>query len=172
MIKIYMRVAHRMRKRPRHEITHMRQHMRQQCITGNIKRHAQAHITTTLVQLTMQMPLLLLPLLTLFRARITDIELRKHVAWWQRHDLQIRGVPRTQNNAAIVRRVTQLANHLRQLIHALPCVVRLGMYVLSAEVPPLEAIDRAEVTLRTLREPNAVEVGARAVAVPDLDTGF
>lgn len=54
----------------------------------------------------------------------------------------------------------------------MPCVVRLGIHVLGAEVPPLEAIDRAEVTLRTLRKPDAVEVGSRAVAVPDLDAGF
>lgn len=120
----------------------------------------------------MQMSLLLLPLLSLLRAWITDVELRKHVTRRQRHDLQVCGVPRTQNNATIVRCIAQLVNHLRQLVHALPSVIRLGVYVLSTEVPPLESVDRAEVTLRALCEPNAIEVAARAVAVPDLDAGF
>jgi hypothetical protein len=68
--------------------------------------------------------------------------------------------------------MAQLVNHLCQLINALPRVVRLGVYVLGAEVPPLESVDRAEVTFRALRKPNAIEVGARSVAVPDLDAGF
>ena len=65
-----------------------------------------------------------------------------------------------------------LVNHLRQLINTLPCVVCLGNNVLGAEVPPLESVDRAEVTFRALREPDAIEVGARSIAIPDFDAGF
>lgn len=37
---------------------------------------------------------------------------------------------------------------------------------------PLEAVDRTKVTLRALCEPDAIEIGTRSIAVPDLDAGF
>lgn len=39
-------------------------------------------------------------------------------------------------------------------------------------MPPLESVDGAQVTLRTVCESDAVKVGARAVAVPDLNARF
>lgn len=175
MIKVYMRIAHRVRERPRDEITHMRQQMSQQGITRNVERHPKTHITTALIQLTMQVSLGLLPpllsLLARLRPRKTDIELRKHVTRRQRHDLQIRRVPRAQDDASVIRRLLQLPHDVCELVDALSGVVRIGVYVGRAEVSPLEAVDGAKVALGARRESDAVEVGARAVAVPDLDPG-
>ena len=63
----------------------------------------------------------------------------------------------------------QLANHVRQLIDALPGIICLGVFVLGAEVAPLEAVDGTEVAFFAVGEADAVKEGAGAVAVPDLD---
>lgn len=62
-------------------------------------------------------------------------------------------------------------NHLCQLVDALPRVVCLGVHVLGAEVPPLEAVNRTKVTLNAVCQTDTVEVSARSVAIPDLDAG-
>ena len=57
---------------------------------------------------------------------------------------------------------------VRELIHALARVVRVAVDVLGAKMAPLKAVDRAQVTLRALRQPDLVQVGAGPVAFPDL----
>lgn len=58
---------------------------------------------------------------------------------------------------------------LGQLVDALAGVVGVGVDVLGAKVPPLEAVDGAQVADVAVRQADAVEELAGAVAVPDLD---
>lgn len=67
--------------------------------------------------------------------------------------------------------MSQLVHHLGQLVDALARVIRPGVDVGRAEMPPLEAVDGAEVADGAVREPDAVEIRPAAVAVPDLDAG-
>jgi len=67
--------------------------------------------------------------------------------------------------------MSQLVHHLGQLVDALARVIRLGVDVGRAEMPPLEAVDGAEITGGAVREPDAVEIRPAAVAVPDLNAG-
>jgi len=93
------------------------------------------------------------------------------VAGRQGHDLQVGRVPGAQDDAAVVGRVAQLPDDVGELVDALARVVGVRVDVARAEVPPLEAVDGAEVALGAPGEPDAVEVRAAAVAVPDLDAG-
>lgn len=102
-------------------------------------------------------------------AGVRHVKLRKHVTRRQRHLAQIRGVPRAQDDAAVVRVRAQLVHHLGELVDALARVVGGGIDVRGAKVAPLEPVDGAQVALGAVPEPCGVEEGARAVAVPDLD---
>jgi hypothetical protein len=48
-------------------------------------------------------------------------------------------------------------------------VVGVHVFILGAEVAPLEAVHGAQVVDLAVRQPNAVQVLAAAVAVPDTD---
>lgn len=103
---------------------------------------------------------------------VRDVKLGKHVARWEDHLLQICGVPGGKNQTAIVWVGAQLVNNLSELVNSLACVVRLGVDVLGAKMPPLEAVHGAEVADLAVVETEAVKEFARAVAVPDLDAGL
>lgn len=90
----------------------------------------------------------------------------------QRHLPQIRRIPRTQYDPSVIRPVLQLINDFRQLIHSPARVIRLRIHILGAEMPPLETVDRSQISDFPVRQADAIEVFAAAVAVPDLDTGF
>lgn len=62
--------------------------------------------------------------------------------------------------------------NLLQLVDALARVIRLGIDVLGAKVPPLKPVNGAQVADLAVRQTQVVEELARAVAVPDLDAGF
>jgi len=151
MIQIDMAITHNMHKISRIEITYVRQHMRQQRIARNIERHPEPHIAATLIQLTAQSPsgprllLYLLPRLCTWRSWIADIELREHVTRRQRHLRNVRRIPRTQYHPPVERICLELLHDLRQLVNALARIVRLRVHVLGAKVPPLKAVDGAEV---------------------------
>ena len=91
------------------------------------------------------------------------------MAGGKRHLLQRRGVPRGEQDAAIVGVVLDLVDHLRELIHALSLVVRVHVPVLRAEVAPLEAVHGPEIALLAVAQPDAVQVLAAAVTVPDVN---
>ena len=117
--------------------------------------------------------MLAVPLLRSVRPfRKRNVKLRKHMTRRQGHLAQIRRVPRAQDDPPVVRLVLQLVNDLRQLIDPLARVIRLRIHVLGAEMPPLETIDGSQVSDFSVREADAVEVLAAAVAVPDLDARF
>lgn len=78
-------------------------------------------------------------------------------------------VPRAEQDAAVGRVLLDLADDLGQLVDALARVVGRRVLVLCAKVPPLEAVDGAEVALGAVAEPARGEEGRRAVAVPDVD---
>ena len=48
-------------------------------------------------------------------------------------------------------------------------IVGVHVFILRAEVAPLEAVDGAQVVDLAVRQPHAVQVLAAAVAVPDAD---
>lgn len=100
---------------------------------------------------------------------IGNVELGKHVTGWQSHALKILWVPGAEDHSAVVGSVAQLVDDFGQLVDALAGVVCLGIDILGAKVPPLKAVDGAQVADVTVGEANAVEELAGAVAVPDLD---
>ena len=106
----------------------------------------------------------------IFRKR--NVELCKHVTRGQCHLPKIRGIPRTQYDPPIIWFVLQLINDLCQLIDSLASVIRLRVHILGAEMPPLETIDRSQISYFSVRKAHAIEVLAAAVAVPDLDARF
>lgn len=182
MIKINMRVPHRMYERPRNQIAHMRQHMRQQRIRSDIERNPQSHIAGPLIQLTRKPTFRLFPRFGSLRRptsvlrhrrllRITHVELRKHVTRRQRHLAQIRHIPRTQHNPPIIRLCSQFFYDIRQLIEPLPRIIRCRIDIFGAEMAPLEAVHGAQVAFGAGSEADAVEVCAGAVPVPDFDAG-
>lgn len=77
--------------------------------------------------------------------RIGDIELSKHVTWRQRHLLQVRRVPGTHDDPAIIWVVLQFVYDLGQLINTLAGIVGLGILVLGTKVTPLKAVDGAQI---------------------------
>ena len=81
---------------------------------------------------------------------ISDIELRKHMARWKRHLGDIRGIPRSQHNASILRGVLNAVNALLQLVDPLTCVVGVHRVVGSTEVTPLEPVHRSQVAFFTM----------------------
>ena len=105
------------------------------------------------------------------RIRELHVKLRKHMTRRQRHLAQIRHVPRTQNDPSVIRVVLQLPDDLSDLIHAFARVICLRVDVFGSEMPPLEPVDRTQVAFCTVREADAVQIGAGPVAVPDLDAG-
>ena len=86
----------------------------------------------------MQVPL---PFTPIRGPRERDIELGKHVTRRQRHLLQIRHIPRAENDPPIPRIIPQLPDYLRQLIDSLPRIIRFCIHVLGPKMPPLESID-------------------------------
>jgi hypothetical protein len=48
--------------------------------------------------------------------------------------------------------VLQLSYDLSNLVDTLPCVIGVAILIFSAEVPPLEAIYRSEITLFAICE--------------------
>ena len=79
-------------------------------------------------------------------------------------------VPRREHDPPRLRVVFDLGDHVRELVDALPGVVRRGGRVAGAEVAPLEAVHGPEVADGAVLEPRGVEEGPRPVAVPDLDS--
>ena len=49
--------------------------------------------------------------------------------------------------------------HIGQLVHALATVVGVHVHILCAKVAPLKAIDRTEIPLLPMLEPNTVQAG-------------
>ena len=103
--------------------------------------------------------------------RKTNVKLTEHMTRRQCHLSQIRRIPRTQNNPSVIRFVFQFIYDFRQLINTLARIIRLGIYVLRAKMSPLEAIDRSQIPLFTVRKADAVEVFAGAISVPDFYPG-
>lgn len=169
VVCVDMRVAHDVCEAPRHEIAHVREHVRQQCVAGDVERNAEAHVARALVQLAVQVTLGLLVLTRRRRPRVRHVELRKHVARRQRHDLEVLGVPRAHDDAPVVGVRPQLVHHVGQLVDALTRVVRARVDVLGAKVPPLEPVHGAQVAHGAVGQAHAVQELARAVAVPDFD---
>jgi hypothetical protein len=65
------------------------------------------------------------------------VELAEHMARRERHLVQVRGVPGSQHDAAVLGRLFDLLDAVQQLVHALAGVVRVHVLVLRAEVAPL-----------------------------------
>ena len=59
----------------------------------------------------------------------------------KRHFVQISGVPSAHDNTPVIGLVFNLVNDILELIHTLASVVILAVFVLCAEVTPLETIN-------------------------------
>ena len=67
----------------------------------------------------------------------------KHVAWGEDHLGEVFGIPRAEDQTAVVGVCLEGVDDALELVVALVCVVGLGVDVFGAEVAPLEAVDRA-----------------------------
>lgn len=172
MVKVDVRVAHDVGEAARYQFADVRHHVCQQCVAGNVERDAQAHVARSLVELAVQMALGLGLGVPVLASGVGDVELGKHVARREDHLVHVGGVPGGKDQATVVRVGAQLVDNLGELVDSLARVVRLGVDVLGAKVPPLEAVHGAEVADLAVGEAQVVEELAGAVAVPDLDAGL
>lgn len=91
------------------------------------------------------------------------------MAGGQDHLGEVLGIPRAEDQSAVVGVRLEGVDDALELVVALARVVRLMVDVVGAEVAPLEAIDWAQVADFAVVQAEVVEELARAVAVPDLD---
>ena len=98
-----------------------------------------------------------------------DVELSEEMTWRQGHEMEMGGIPGGQDDPSIIGMISQPIENMLQLIDALAGIIRLSIEVGGAEMTPLEAIDRTEITLDSIVEADGVQIGARTVTVPDLD---
>ena len=87
----------------------------------------------------------------------------------QGHLPQVGRVPGGEDDASVVRGMSQLVYHARELVDALAGVVGACVLVLGAKVAPLEPVHGPEIAFFPVGEAGAVQERAAAVAVPDLD---
>ena len=128
----------------------------QQRVAGDVERHAQTHVGRTLVQVARQLV-------------VANIKLDHHVARRQRHQVEVRRVPCGHDDAAAVRVGLDLVDDLAELVDALALVVGVHVDILGAEMPPLEAVHRAQVADLAVVQASLVQELARGVGVPDPD---
>ena len=100
-------------------------------------------------------------------ARVGDVELSEHVARGEDHLGHVGWVPGAEDQAPVGRVCAERVDDARELVDALAGVVGCGVDVGRAKVPPLEAVNGAEVAGGAVGEAERVEELARAVAVPD-----
>mmetsp|Transcript_42750 Transcript_42750/g.106420 ORF Transcript_42750/g.106420 Transcript_42750/m.106420 type:complete len:561 (+) Transcript_42750:336-2018(+) len=138
------------------EAGEVREDAGKQGVRRDVERHPQAQVGRSLVHLAGKLA-------------VGHVELRKHVARGEGHLVQVGRVPRRHDDAPIVRLVFDLVKHVGNLVDALPSVVGVHILVLGAEVAPLPAVHRTQVTLLTVRQTDGIEVLSRRVAVPDVN---
>ena len=93
MVAVDVAVTTRPDKVAHFETALLRDHVREQRIAGNVERHAQKNVSTSLVQLAAELA---------FAARLgrrCHIKLEQRVAGHQRHFVQVGHVPRTDDDA-------------------------------------------------------------------------
>ena len=175
VIAVDVRVAELVDELVRVRVGHARDHVRQQRVRGDVEGHAEPEVGRALVHEAAELGSRALGL------RQRDVELAEHVAGRQRHLPEVCSVrasrasgrtgwiPRREDDPSVRRRLANLPHHLRQLIDALAGVVGVAVDVRRAKVPPLKSVDGTEIALAPMGQSDAVEEGARAVAVPDLD---
>ena len=100
---------------------------------------------------------------------ILDEELGQHVAGRQRHLLQIRRIPGGEDDSAAIGVGFDLMDDFHQLIDALVGIIRVAVFVLRAEMTPLEPVNRTQIAFCVILESDAVQIAARAVPLPDID---
>ena len=128
----------------------------QQCVAGDVERHAQTHVGRALVQVARQLV-------------VANIKLDQHVARRQRHQVEVRWVPCGHDDAAAVRVGLDLVDDLAELVDALVLVVGVHVDILGAEMPPLDAVHRAQVADLAVVQASLVQKLACGVGVPDPD---
>ena len=80
-----------------------------------------------------------------------------------------RWIPCAHDDSPVGRILLYFSDTLRELIHALACVIFPSAFITRPKVSPLEAIHGPQVSLISVVEPDLIQVGARAVPVPDMD---
>ena len=131
--------------------------MCQERIGGNVERHAESHVGTSLVHLAREFA-------------IGNVKLAKHVAGGQCHFLQIGRIPGGHNDAPILWSILDFPNAIGQLVDALPGVIRVHVNVGGTKVSPLEAIDRSQVSNFAMRQSSLVEEFSRAISIPNMNS--
>jgi hypothetical protein len=139
MVRVQMRIAKRMHEIADAQPADLRDHVREQRIAGDVERNAEEDVAAALVQLATE-------------PTIDHVELEHRVARHQGHLRQLGDVPGRHDQPARVRVALDLLHHPADLVDLAA--------VAAGPVPPLLAVDRAEL---------AVFVGP---LVPDADLVF
>lgn len=129
MIGIHVRVTQCMNEFAGLETTDLGHHASQQGIRSNIEGYTKTHITRALIHLTRQFA-------------VRHIELTKHMARRQSHFPQICRIPRTDNDAPVVRVGFDRFNGLSQLIIPLSLIVCVHVGVFGSKMTPLKPVNR------------------------------
>src|SRR5690606_3647758 len=133
----------------------VRDHHREERVARDVEGHAEEDVGAALVELAAELP-----------AR--DVELEERVAGRERDLAGLLGMPPAHDEPAALGVAADLLHHPGELIEAVLLVGAVGA-LRRAEVPPLVAIDGAELAL------GAAEAGrllGRGPLVPDRDAGL
>ena len=107
------------------EVAHLGHHAGQQAIRGDVERHTEECISTSLVELAGEFP-------------VVDVELKEGMARHQRHLVELADVPSRDDDASAVRCVANQVDGVLDLVDY-PAVVRFPL-------APLLTVYRAEIS--------------------------
>src|SRR5258706_5268379 len=126
MVGVQMHVTACPDKFAKLEIALLCHDFRQQSIAGDVEWHSQKIICTSLVQLTGKLPL-------------SNIKLKKCMAWWQGHVINFGRVPCRYNVSSRVRFGFDLMDHVGDLVDF--------FFVRCGPTSPLTSINRPKVSV-------------------------
>ena len=158
MIQVHMSISNGVNKVTRLATRDMSHHVSEQSVRRNVKRNTQAHVSTSLIHLARKLILL-----------HVDIKLAKHVAWRQRHFIQVGWVPGRHDDSSVLWIVNDLVDAVLELVNALSSVVRVHINIFGSKVTPLKTVDWSQVSLFAMTKATRFEKLFRAIAVPDMN---
>lgn len=122
MVEVEVGVACGMDEVAGTEAADLRHHHEQKGVGGDVERHAKEGVSTTLVELEAE-------------ASVSHVELKERVAGGQVHVRQVGHVPRADNHAARVGRLTDIVDDVANLVDVTAVVVGPRPPLISVNVP-------------------------------------
>ena len=126
MVGVKMQITEGVNKFQRLQVANLRNHHGEQGVRGDVERHAEKEVGAALIQLAAQ-------------TAILDMELEQHVAGWQRHFTDFRGIPSGDNDPTAVRLGPDHGYRFRDLVDR--AAIR------AAPTPPLRPVNPAKIAI-------------------------